>query len=175
MSFHIVRPARLAMLLGVAGALALGGCTTTTGTSTGATRPGKPGSGAGAATSAAQNNYQPVTDIPIPPGTKINTERSTILGGPDQWYGKMLLVLDRSSTMAYSYYTEQMPAFGWELITAVQGKVATLTYVQGQRAATIEIEPAAMRGSEVMVTMSPRPASGPGRTASPPPPSPQPK
>ncbi|MBI1394939.1 MAG: hypothetical protein GC151_03085 [Betaproteobacteria bacterium] len=154
---HATRAA-LFVLTALSGAVLLAACTTTSGTA--ATSSDRPGSAGGGSASQSSTNYQPVTDIPIPPGTKINTERSVILGGPDKWFGRMLLVLDRSSTMAYSYYVEQMPAFGWELVTAVQGKVATLTYIQGQRAATVEIAPATLRGSEVTVTMSPRPTAG---------------
>lgn len=118
---------------------------------------------AGQATTAGSSNpnYQPVSDIPIPPSTKINTDRSVILGGADRWFGRMVLVLDRPSTMAYAYYLEQMPPFGWELVSAVQGKVSTLTFTRGERAATVEITPSALRGSEATVTISPRPATPP--------------
>jgi hypothetical protein len=110
---------------------------------------------------SANPNYQPVSDIPIPPSTKINTERSVILGSSDRWFGRMVLVLDRPSTMAYAYYLEQMPPFGWELVSAVQGKVSTLTFTRGERAATVEITPSALRGSEATVTVSPRPTTPP--------------
>jgi len=101
-------------------------------------------------------NYQPVTDIPIPSSTRINTERSTILGNGDRWFGRMILVLDRPTTQAFAYYQEQMGTFGWEAVTAVQGKVSTLSFTRGDRAATIEIGPSGLRSSEVSVTVSPR-------------------
>lgn len=122
-----------------------------------------------AAPAAGSPSYQPVTDIPIPPGTKINTERSVILGGPDRWFGRMVLILDRSTTLAYAYYLEQMPAFGWEPITAIQGRTSNLTYVRGERASTIEIGPSGLRGAEVAITVSPRstPAAAAGGSAAP--------
>lgn len=122
----------------------------------GCSTPGGTGSADKSATTQSAPNYQPVTDIPIPAGTRINPERSVILGGADRWYGKMLLVLDRPTTQAYAYYQEQMGAFGWEPVTAIQGKVSTITFVRSDRAATVEIGPSGLRGSEVSVTVSPR-------------------
>jgi hypothetical protein len=140
---------------GLAGVMALTGCTAMNagaGKSAGASQP--------ATTSTHTANYQPVSDVPIPPSTKINTERSAIFGGGERWYGRMVLSLDRSSTMAYAYYLDQMPPFGWELVSAVQGKVSVLTFTRGDRAASVEITPSALRGSEAVVTVSPRPAAG---------------
>lgn len=111
---------------------------------------------AGTTTPQATPNYQPVTDIPIPASTRINTERSTILGNGDRWFGRMILVLDRPTTQAFAYYQEQMGTFGWEAVTAVQGKVSTLSFTRGDRAATVEIGPSGLRSSEVAVTVSPR-------------------
>lgn len=104
----------------------------------------------------AAPTYQPVSDVPIPAGTKINTERSVILGSGDRWFGRMVLVLDRATTQTFAYYQEQMPTFGWELVTAVQGKSSSLTFTRGERAATVEITSGGLRGSEVSVTVSPR-------------------
>mgnify|MGYP007071036159 FL=1 len=81
----------------------------------------------------------------------------------------MVLVLDRSTTLAYAYYLEQMPAFGWELITAVQGRTSAVTYVRGERAATVEIGPSGLRAAEVSITVSPRHVAAPA-TAAPVPP-----
>lgn len=144
----------------LAGLMVLGGCTALNsggGKSAGTSQP--------ATTSTHTANYQPVSDVPIPPSTKINTERSAIFGGGDRWYGRMVLSLDRASTMAYAYYLDQMPPFGWELVSAVQGKVSVLTFTRGDRAASVEITPSALRGSEAVVTVSPRPAAGAGAAA----------
>jgi len=97
-----------------------------------------------------------VSDVPIPAGTKINTDKSVILGQGDKWFGRMVLVTDRPSTQAYTYYQEQMPTFGWEQVTAVQGKTSILTFTRGERAATLEINPGTLSGSEVAITVSPR-------------------
>ncbi len=133
------------------------GCQTLgTGAGAGDKSAGDKAAGTTGAAGTTTPNYQPVTDIPIPTSTRINTERSTILGNGDRWFGRMILVLDRPTTQAFAYYQEQMGTFGWEAVTAVQGKVSTLSFTRGDRAATVEIGPSGLRSSEVAVTVSPR-------------------
>lgn len=107
--------------------------------------------------------YQPVSDVPIPSGTAIKPDRSLILGSGDTWLGRMALDLKLKSTEAFAFYQEQMPAYGWQEITAVQGKSSTLAYTRGDRAATVEISPGAMGGSSVSVTVSPRKPAAPAK------------
>jgi hypothetical protein len=106
------------------------------------------------ATSAT--GYQPVSDLPIPSGTSIKPERSLILGSGDAWLGRMSLDVKLNSTQTFAFYQEQMPAYGWQEITAVQGKNSILTYIRGERAATVEVEPGTLGGSAVSITVSPR-------------------
>lgn len=110
---------------------------------------------------AATPAYQPVSDVPIPSGTAIKPERSLILGSGDSWLGRMVLDLKLNSTQAFTFYQEQMGAYGWQEVTAVQGKNSILTYVRGERAATLEITPGSMSGSTVSVTVSPRKPAAP--------------
>jgi len=106
--------------------------------------------------SSTPAGYQPVSDVPIPSGTKINTDKSLIMGQGDNWVGRMVLVTDRPSTQTYTYYQEQMPTFGWAQVSGVQGKTGIMTFTRGERAATLEINPGTLSGSEVAITVSPR-------------------
>ncbi len=160
MAYHAFARPTMVAAFAIATMLA-SGCQSLTGSGTGTGTGAASGEKAIAeksagATPQATPNYQPVTDIPIPASTRINTERSTILGNGDRWFGRMILVLDRPTTQAFAYYQEQMSTFGWEAVTAVQGKVSTLSFTRGDRAATVEIGPSGLRGSEVAVTVSPR-------------------
>lgn len=133
----------------IASSLALAACSSMPGSSS--------SSSIGTSSSAKSSSaYQPVSDVPIPAGTKINTDKSVILGQGDKWFGRMVLVTDRPSTQVYTYYQEQMPTFGWEQVTAVQGKTSILTFTRADRAATLEINPGTLSGSEVAITVSPR-------------------
>jgi hypothetical protein len=144
---------RLSIVVSVTAALALGACSSMPGSSG--------GSAASSTKSPAPAGYQPVSDVPIPAGTKINTDKSLILGQADKWVGRMVLVTDRPSTQVYTYYIEQMPGFGWEQVSAVQGKTSILTFTRADRAATLEITSGTLSGSEVAVTVSPRHVTSP--------------
>ena len=86
----------------------------------------------------------------------LKPDKSLILGSDDRWVGKIALDVDMPTTQAYAYYADRMPTFGWEPITAVQGKTSTLTFLRGDRAATVEIAGSGFKGSEVGITVSPR-------------------
>ena len=99
--------------------------------------------------------FQPITDIPIPPGTTLDAYNSLILGGGDQWTGRLVLNISQSHSEVFALYTTQMPQFGWEPIASVQSETSLLTFVRGERATTIEIrEGRAISGCLVRITMS---------------------
>ncbi len=60
-----------------------------------------------------------------------------------------------------AYYGRRMRRFGWEPVASVMGETSVLTYVQGQRAATVQIRPATLQGSIITVTMAPRHTADP--------------
>jgi hypothetical protein len=111
-------------------------------------------------TSAGENlepgKFQPLTDIPIPSESKLDTEPSLILGPPDHWIGRAVLKVSMPANDTTVFYQNQMPSFGWDLITVVQGKVSSLTFSKGDRIASIQIESATLSGSKVTIIMSPR-------------------
>jgi hypothetical protein len=111
-------------------------------------------------TATAENlepgKFQPLTDIPIPSDAKLNTEQSLILGPPDHWIGRAVLKVGMPANDTTVFYQNQMPSFGWELITVVQGKVSNLTFSKADRVASVQIESATLTGSIVTIIMSPR-------------------
>ena len=111
-------------------------------------------------TATAENlepgKFQPLTDIPIPSDAKLNTEPSLILGPPDHWIGRAVLKVGMPPNDTVVFYQAQMPSFGWELITVVQGKVSNLTFSKADRIASIQIESGTLTGSIVTIIMSPR-------------------
>jgi len=104
-----------------------------------------------------QATFQPITDVPIPPGTTLDAQNSLILGTGDQWTGRLVLKLTQSHSEAFALYTTQMPQFGWKAIASIQSETSLLTFVRGNRATTIEIiEGRAIRGCLVRITMAPQ-------------------
>ena len=101
-------------------------------------------------------NALQVSDIPLPAGAKLDTESSLIIGANDRWLGRLVIKTDLSSVQAFNHFYNGMGGFGWGLITVVQAKVSNLTYARGERVAAIQIEPAALGGTTVSVTVSTR-------------------
>ena len=108
-------------------------------------------------TSAA---FQPITDIPIPEGARLDSGRSLVLGGQDNWTGRLVFSVGESSADAFARYHQEMPRFGWRLITSVQAESSVLAFSKGARIATIQIEGRTLSGATVAVTMSPRHQDG---------------
>ncbi len=113
-----------------------------------------------AAEGDANAAFQPITDVPIPEGARLDSERSLVLGGEDNWTGRLVFSVGESSADAFARYHQEMPRFGWRLITSVQAESSVLTFSQGARIATIQIEGRTLSGATVAITMSPRHAGG---------------
>lgn len=133
-----------ALILGVA--LLIGGC---------AANPSV-GSGSFAQKPAAEApNVLQVSDVSIPPGSKLDAENSLIIGTGDRWVGRIVLKTDLSPVQVFNHIYGGMPSHGWSLVTAVQAKVSNMTYLRGERVASIQIE-SSMSGSQVSITVSAR-------------------
>lgn len=101
-------------------------------------------------------NFQLVTDLPVPSGANRDNERSVILSYRDRWVGKLVMKLWKNAGEATAFYQQQMPAFGWEPVMSVTSQRSIMTFLRGDRAATLEIEPSALWGSTVTITVGPR-------------------
>ena len=119
-----------------------------------------PSSAPPAAEGEANAAFQPITDIPIPAGARLDDERSLVLGGPDNWTGRLVFRIGESSADTFARYHQEMPRFGWRLITSVQAESSVLTFSRGDRIATIQIEGRTLSGSTGAITMSPRHEGG---------------
>ncbi|MBC7905322.1 MAG: hypothetical protein H7Y60_01070 [Rhodospirillaceae bacterium] len=100
-------------------------------------------------------DFQLLTDVPIPSGATMDNERSLILGDRDRWTGRVVMRLWKSAPDATNFYQQQMPSFGWEPIMAATSGISVMSYVRGERAATVQVE-STMLGSVVSVTVGPR-------------------
>lgn len=139
------RIARITLLLGIT--LFLGACATGQ-PITGSTQDSKPGT--------ESSNALSISDIPIPPGAKLDTENSLIMGAQDRWLGRLVIRTDSSPTQSFNYFYSGMPALGWGTLTAVQARISSMAYLRGDRVASIQIEATALGGSNISITVSPR-------------------
>ncbi|MBF0325362.1 hypothetical protein [Magnetospirillum moscoviense] len=127
-------------------ALLLAGCSGAS-TSLPQTQAGDPG---------APIDFQLLTDIPIPSGATMDNDRSLILGERDRWTGRVVMKLWKPGPEAAAFYQVQMPQFGWEPIMAVTSGISVMSYVRGDRAATVQVERGSMWGSTVSVIVGHR-------------------
>jgi len=100
--------------------------------------------------------FQPITDVPIPDGARLDSERSLVLGGQDAWTGRLVFTINESAGDAFARYHQEMLRFGWRLITSVQAESSVLAFSREDRVATIQIEGRMLSGATVAITMSPR-------------------
>lgn len=106
--------------------------------------------------SGLEKSFSLLTDIPIPPNSTLDVERSLILGELDRWTGRIILNLGESATRAFQIYQSEMPNFGWEPIMSVQAETSVLSFTRGERAATVQIEGRTLGGAAVSITVAPR-------------------
>lgn len=108
---------------------------------------------------AESAKFEPIRDIPIPEGSSLDNDRSLILSNEKEWTGRLVLEADPGMPKLFAYYAQHMRSFGWQPVASIMGETSVLTFVQGQRAATVQIKPAMLFGSVVTVTMAPRHAA----------------
>jgi len=104
--------------------------------------------------------FQPISDVPIPEGARLDSGLSLVLGGEDNWTGRLVFSISESSADAFALYHQDMQRFGWRLITSVQAESSVLAFSRGDRVATIQIEGRTLSGATVAITMSPHHAGG---------------
>ena len=131
----------------VAVAIMIGGCTQTT--------PIPTKSGATQVSSKTPTAFVQFPDVPVPPGSKINVDR-TLVFGSKPWFGQLTLTSTTSSNRAFDFFRAMMPGQGWQEVTSVRAPTSILTYDQDDRVLAIAIQAATLLGSEITITMSPK-------------------
>lgn len=104
--------------------------------------------------SAEAFNALQITDVLLPPGAKLDTESSLIIGSADRWFGRVVLKTDSPTVQTYNHFYNGMPSFGWNLITALQAKTSILSFQRGERIALIQIETASLGSTVVTINIS---------------------
>ena len=105
---------------------------------------------------APEKSFNRFPDIPVPTNAKMDTKRTLIFGGGESWYGQLGLNAKHDGDTIFDFYKQELPGFGWEEITSVRAPVSVLTYMRGERVASIQIEKGTINGSSITFTVSPR-------------------
>ena len=114
-----------------------------------------PGTGTTTNTARTATGFAQFSDIAVPAGSKMDVDRSLILGARDNWIGRLAMNTSKNSTKAYDFFLREMPKFGWQEITTVRSDVSILTFRRANRVATVQIKGQTLGGSAIDVTVSP--------------------
>jgi len=101
--------------------------------------------------------FQSLPPGALPPGAKILTEQTLVLGSGESWVGRVNLDIGKDSETAYRYFVEQYPKQGWTLLSSNRGQVSLLIFMKDARTASIQItENSVLLPGKVVITVSPR-------------------
>ena len=112
-------------------------------------------SGATQVSSKTPTAFVQFPDVPVPPGSKINVDK-TLVFGSKPWFGQLTLTSTTSSNRAFDFFRAMIPGQGWQEVTSVRAPTSILTYDQNDRVLAIAIQAATLVGSEITITMSPK-------------------
>ena len=110
----------------------------------------------GETSKSAQASFTQFQDIPIPIGAEINLDRTLTFGAYESWIGRLTLETNHNSVKLFNFFKKSTPEFGWQEVTSIRSATSFLTYTQTTRVLTIQITSKTLRGSEVVMTVSPR-------------------
>ena len=107
-----------------------------------------------------QNANQLLGQLSLPPGARLLSDQSLIIGSGDNWVGRVVLDVGRNPDTAYGFFLETYPPQGWAVVSAVRGKTSLLVLTRQERTATVELIDGGMLGnSQIVLTMAPRNAT----------------
>ena len=125
-----------------------------------------------ASSQASQPSFAQFQDIPIPPGARMNLDRTVILGAPASWIGRLALNANQNPAVVFDFFKQRVSEFGWREVTTVRAATSFMTFTRADRVLNIQIKAKTIQGSEVDLTISPKGGSGgaapPERQLSPP-------
>ncbi|MAI11829.1 MAG: hypothetical protein CBD27_07425 [Rhodospirillaceae bacterium TMED167] len=113
-----------------------------------------------ASSQANQPSFAQFQDIPIPPGARMNLDRTVILGAPASWIGRLALNANQNPAVVFDFFKQRTSEFGWQEVTTVRAATSFMTFTRANRVLNIQINAKTLQGSEVDLTISPRGQSG---------------
>tara|TARA_B110000008_G_C16578164_1_gene407203 strand:+ start:19 stop:528 length:510 start_codon:yes stop_codon:yes gene_type:complete len=102
------------------------------------------------------NTLLRVKDIPFVKKSKINIEKSLILGEGTNWNGQIFLSVPNPKPAVFNFYVNNLKNFGWKEQTSIRGETSILNYVgENNRVIVISVVEARFNNSEVLISVSP--------------------
>jgi len=104
----------------------------------------------------AMPSFGQFSDVPIPTNSKMDLERTIILGKQQGWIGRLTINSSHAAAEIFDFFRNEMPKFGWKEIAAMRSEVSILTYSRGNRHAHLQIKSNILIGSMVNMVVSPQ-------------------
>ncbi len=103
-----------------------------------------------------ENTLLRVKDMPFIKKTKIDIDRSLILGEGKSWSGQIILKVPEPKPIVFNFYVKNIGDFGWKEQTTIRGEESILNYVgENNRVAIISVREASFNNSEVLISVAP--------------------
>jgi hypothetical protein len=103
-----------------------------------------------------ENTLLRIKDIPFVKNSKIDIEKSLILGEGKSWSGQIALDIPNPKASVFNYYVKNIGEFGWKEQTTIRGETSILNYVgDNNRVVIISINEARFNNSKVLISVSP--------------------
>ncbi len=83
-------------------------------------------------------NYVQLREIPVPEKAILDMKK-TLLFGSDPLVGRLAFSAPYDQSNLFDFYMQEMPKTGWQEITAVRSDSSFLTFMKGERVATIRL------------------------------------
>ena len=102
------------------------------------------------------NTLLRIQDIPFIKKSRIDIEKSLILGEGKSWSGQILLNVPSPKPSVFNFYVKNIGDFGWKEQTTIRGATSILNYVgENNRVIVISIKEVRFNKSEVLISVSP--------------------
>jgi len=112
--------------------------------------------GSASAADPAAAGFTQIPDLPIPPGSTMNIERTFIVGSAESWYGQTMLDAPGGGNVVFDFFKQELPGYSWQELSSVRARTSVLTYTRDNRVLAIQLTEQQLGSTEIMITVSPR-------------------
>ena len=116
-----------------------------------------------------------VPNIPVPSGANLIEGDTVVVGQDETWTGQLVMTVPYTNSQMTQYYRQEMPKQGWEETAIVRARRTSISFVRGDRVATVRIAPAESGRLDIDIVVAPRgtpsgTGTAPASSRTPPPP-----
>ena len=103
-----------------------------------------------------ENTLTRIQDIPFIKNSRINIEKSLIMGEGKSWSGQLSIRVPEPKPEVFNFYVRNIGEFGWKEQTTIRGETSILNFVgDNNRVAIITIKDITFNKAEVLISVAP--------------------